>query len=433
VRRWFCCCAVLAVLALPIRADEANETVIQVTVSPMRAPKPALRYTLLPELKEMNPGNPIPNYLKILVDQEQSSQTESFSPAALRLADWAARLDSPDWEILPKLKTDGVGLLIPDVQKLRSLATGFQERFRSEVAQGRVEDGLRTAKSMFALARHLRTHPTLIGGLVGIAIAFVTIDPLEQLIQQPNCPNLYWALTNLPRPFISLDKGMEGERLLIQSEFKELDYHTPMTPAQIAKLVRHIDLLLAMENRPHSTTRQWLDKHTQDKAQVQAARARLVDFGLAEEQVARFPADQVILLDDVRGYETYRDDFMKLMNLPDWELDRLAVQIKRPKEPPLFDAFVPAILKVRHAQGRLEQRIALLRHVEALRLYAADHAGKLPAKLADVPVPLPHDPFTGKPFRYRLAGETAHLYGTPPRGEEKNAGYNIHYEITIRK
>ncbi len=83
------------------------------------------------------------------------------------------------------------------------------------------------------------------------------------------------------------------------------------------------------------------------------------------------------------------------------------------------------------AQGRVDQRIALLRHVEALRLYAAEHDGTLPAKLCEVPVPLPVDPFTGKPFRYEVTGNTAHLRGTPPAGKETDTTFNIHYEVTI--
>ena len=81
---------------------------------------------------------------------------------------------------------------------------------------------------------------------------------------------------------------------------------------------------------------------------------------------------------------------------------------------------MPAVATVRRAQGRLEQRIALLRHVEALRLYAAGHKGAWPASLSAIPVPLPDDPFTGKPFRYEVIGKTAHLRGTPPRGAEND-------------
>ena len=75
----------------------------------------------------------------------------------------------------------------------------------------------------------------------------------------------------------------------------------------------------------------------------------------------------------------------------------------------------------------------MLRHVEALRMYVAGHDGKLPAKLSDCPVPLPVDPFTGKPFRYKVEGETAHLRGSPPPAEAKNPGYNLHYVVTVRK
>ena len=94
---------------------------------------------------------------------------------------------------------------------------------------------------------------------------------------------------------------------------------------------------------------------------------------------------------------------------------------------------MPAVYKVHRKRGRLDQRIALLRHVEALRLYAAEHNGTLPAKLSEISVPLPDDPFTGKPFRYEVAGNTAHLRGTPPPGMEKDPAYNVHYEVTLQK
>jgi hypothetical protein len=99
----------------------------------------------------------------------------------------------------------------------------------------------------------------------------------------------------------------------------------------------------------------------------------------------------------------------------------------------LFGFLIPAGIKVRRAQARLEQRIALLRHVEALRMYAAAHDGKLPARLSDFPVPLPNDPFTGKPFRYEVAGDTAHFRGSPPASEAKVPAYNVHYQVTVRK
>jgi len=436
VPRFLLLCAALAAFPLSAQGQQSvptAETVIRLTVRPMPAPKPALRYLLLPELKEMQPGNPIPNYLKCFLDQDFSSSQETLSEAALRQADRAARMDKPDWQILLKAKIDGVNLLLPDVQKIRALAAALQERFHTEVAQHRFDDALRTAKTMFAMARHMGEHPTLIGDLVGIAIAFVAINPLEEMLSQEGCPNLYWALTNLPSPLVSMDTGWEGERMMISSELRDLDENAPMSAEQLQKLIKHIDLLRQLEGgKSKKSTRSWLNSRNKDEKLIQAARRRLVEVGISEERVARFPADQVLLLDEKREYDVIRDDTMKLMKLPTWQGEALIRQLKPPKKESLFSFLVPSLNKVRRAQGRLEQRIALLRHVEALRLYAADHDGKLPEKLSDIAVPLPPDPFTGKPFRYETDGATAHVRGSPPPGEEKNPPYNLHYEVTIQ-
>src|SRR5205807_1283567 len=111
---------------------------------PMAAPRPALRYQLLPELKEMNPGNPIHGYLKCFSEQQKFffdknvveererwqtmplpqlalNQLRDYGRPALRQADYAARLDKPDWEILLRIKTEGMGLLLPDIQQMRLL------------------------------------------------------------------------------------------------------------------------------------------------------------------------------------------------------------------------------------------------------------------------------------------------------------------------
>jgi hypothetical protein len=472
VRRNFLCCAVVALCACPCIASEpapAPETLIRLTVQPAPVPRPALRYLLLPELKELNPGNPMHNYLKCFMEQQKfffdkeafqrreklltmplkelpARELQDYGGFALRQADWAARLDKPDWQILLKLKSDGISLLLPDLQEMRKLATALKVRFRTEVALGRFDDALRTAKTLFAMTRHLGEHPTFIGSLVGIAVAFNAIGPLEEMLEQPGSPNLYWALTNLPRPLVPLDKGAEGERATVDAEFRDLSETAPMSPEQIARFVAHIDSLLSGDKpiKPGDGVRAFLNARNKDGGKVAAARRRLVEIGLPEERLLSFPADQVILLDEKREFEMRRDDLFKFLNLSTWQIETLAVKTGlfgsvskeeaiHPREPALFaDAFLPAIIRVHQVQGRLEQRIAMLRHVEALRLYAAGH-GSWPATLAEVSVPLPEDPFTGKPFHYERVGEIAHLRGTPPHGREQEALFNIHYEITLQK
>jgi hypothetical protein len=468
VPRILLCLAAIAALALPCRAEQTSaafEMLIRLNVMPAPAPKPALRYQLLPGLKEMHPGNPIQSYMKCsMVQKKFFFDEEAFQhrdklltmpleelPAQelayhgryeLSQIDWAARLDNPDWQVLRKLKADGIEVLLPEVQEIRAMQRALQVRFRAEIAQGRFDDAIRTAKTFFAMSRHLGEHPTLVGDFVGMAIARVAIYHLEKMLVQPGCPNLYWALTNLPSPLIPLNKGMDGERVMLQWVFRDLNDSAPMSQDQLNVFLAGKDKLLEDgEGKPGKPgVRAWLDARTKDDAVVGAARQRLVESGLSEERLLRFPADQVILLDEKRELEERFDDLVKTINVSFWQVEALDAQIKLKKPPALMHGYLMHgylmhgyIHNARRAQGGVDQRIALLRHVEALRLYAAEHDGALPAKLSDVLVPLPVDPFTGKPFRYEVTGNTAHLRGTPPPGLEKEPPFNVHYEVTLQK
>jgi hypothetical protein len=452
----------MAVLALSCRADStgpAPETLIRLNVRPVPAPKPALRYQLLPELREMSSGNPIHNYLRCCVEQQglffdkealkrredllvmpleelAVRGSQDYGRSALSQADRAARLDNPDWQIMLKLRAEGIAFRIPDVQALRTVAAALEVRFRAEVALCRFDDAIGTAKTLFAMSRHLGEHPTFIGNLVGIVVAFNAIGPLEEMLEQPGCPNLYWALSHLPDPLVPLDKGAAGERMWTLWMFHDLDATSPMSAEQIEKFIAQKDELLGVENstKEGRGVRGWLDARTRDEAVVRAARRRLVEHGIPEARSLRFPASQVILLDEVREFEVRFDDRMKAITFPAWQYEAATAGTPSKKEPALFaDALVPNVSKVRREQGQLEQRIALLRHVEALRLYAAGHQATWPASLSAIPVALPDDPFTGKPFRYEVNGETAHLRGSPPPGKENDPAFRVHYEVTLQK
>ena len=452
--------AMILVFARPCLARQTtatSELLIRLDVRSAPAPRPALRYRLLPDLTEMSPGNPIQAYMKCMMEQKKfyfdeeaiKNNTELLAmplkelPAqelpedgryVLTQIDTAARLDNPDWQTLPRLRADGIELLLPEVQQIRGLARALQVRFRAEIAQRRFDDAIRTAKTMFAMSRHLGEHPTLIGNLVGMAIASMTMYNLDEMLKQPGCPNLYWALTDLPTPLIGLDKGMDGERVMLQWFFRDLKESSPMSKAQLGTFTAEADRVLEMgqEKSKKPGVREWLEGRTKDVAVVRAARQRLVERGLREDQLRTFPAEQVILLDEKRELEERCDDDWKVSNFPHWQAVGLAAQRKDKKPPAIFaDALFPVSINVRRAQARVDQKIAILRHVEALRLHAAGDDGKLPAKLSDIAVPLPVDPFSGKPFRYELVADTAHLRGTPPTGMEKVPEYNMHYEVVI--
>ncbi len=87
--------------------------------------------------------------------------------------------------------------------------------------------------------------------------------------------------------------------------FRDLDDRSPMNAEQFKKFIAHKDELLG-DGKPVKEgegVRGWLDARTKDEAVVRAARRRLVEHGLPEERLLRFPADQVILLDEKREFE----------------------------------------------------------------------------------------------------------------------------------
>ncbi len=64
------------------KAAEPTETVIRLTVPPKAAPRPALKYQLLPELTEMQPGNPIQGYLRCYSEQYNFFYNREAVPSA---------------------------------------------------------------------------------------------------------------------------------------------------------------------------------------------------------------------------------------------------------------------------------------------------------------------------------------------------------------
>src|SRR5271156_404564 len=116
----------IALAAIPL-GSRGDEAAVRLTVRPMSAPKPALKYQLLPELQELNPGNAAQNYLKCFMEQRYfffskeaaadraryrmmplaelpADKLSQYGGAALRQADWAARLDTVDWQTLQRIQ-----------------------------------------------------------------------------------------------------------------------------------------------------------------------------------------------------------------------------------------------------------------------------------------------------------------------------------------
>jgi hypothetical protein len=158
------------------------------------------------------------------------------------------------------------------------------------------------------------------------------------------------------------------------------------------------------------------------------AKRHLLARGRTREQVEAIPTVQAVVLYLLDQYDHDRDEILKWFTVPTWQgrpgLDRVDKRLKAERERGEGNLFIqflaPTVLKVHEAGARIDRYLAGLRCAEAVRLYAAAHEGKLPAKLADVTeVPLPIDPETGKGFEafYKADGDTAVLEIRPRAGQ----------------
>ena len=146
--------------------------------------------------------------------------------------------------------------------------------------------------------------------------------------------------------------------------------------------------------------------------------------------------DQAIALYLVGRHRELNDEVFKTTYLPPRDaLPQLAAAEKRlrPDESgPLALALMNlrAIESMHKATVWPDRQVAILRAIEAIRLYAAAHDGQLPETLDQITeVPVPEDPATGKPFLYRRAGAAAILHG--PQAGLRNPAPT--YRLTIRR
>jgi hypothetical protein len=451
--------------ALPAPAQPPEREVVRLTIRPQPKPVPALRYVLLPRVEELAPGNAITAYYKGFSTEwwgaiqrqpyswwEKAEETTTAPLSKLSseyafLKNWrmlheidrGARRTNCDWEMLPQLKADGFGTLLPDVQAMRNYGRFLALRCRYELASGEIDNALYTLQTGFGLARHLGDGPTLIHMLVGVAIAQSMVKQLEELIAHPKCPSLYWAMANVPRPFIDMRRPIAGEALAAVWMLPEYDELTkgPVSQERAKKIFADFNGRLGNAGT-----------QTNDVARVAEqfgvypkAKAALVAAGRDRGEVEQMPVAQVLLLHSMSVYIRLRDEVFIWLTLPYHEavdgIERADQLIKDAKLAQntlgiAVDA-LPAIGRTKMAVTRLERRLAQLRAIEAIRLYTANHRGKLPASWTDLSgIPVPVDPVSNKPFEYKVEGATFSVTPAAVRGWELS-GHSIHYDVTLEK
>jgi hypothetical protein len=443
--------------------QELRAPTIRLSLHPADEPRPALRYRLLPTLIDQRPGNAAVFYNKAALMLRQLPEADDDTRRAsewldlpleqlprdevakavrrwdsvLREVGYAAVRQDCDWQ-MPIREQFPYSIMLPELQEIRSPARMLALQARLAIAEGRFDDAVATLRTGYAVARHAGSGPTLIHALIGMAVGNVMTAQTRELAQQPGAPNLYWALADLPRPFIDLRlaNDYEADSLYFwHPEWRDLE-HGDRSPSEWHQIYEtFVESIGQIESGRSEEANRWQVLALALK-EYPRAKQWLVDRGRSPEAVDLMTVPQVVVLYTVGTYNEVRDQLFKWACLPYRDVrERLAaaqLSIEQAHEiVPLAKLQLPAVSAAMAAQARTQQAFTMQMTVEALRLYAARHNGQLPKELGDVTeVPLPDDPWTGKPFVYRLSGERATLEATPPPEMPRNY-WNADFEITI--
>jgi hypothetical protein len=365
---------------------------------------------------------------------------------------------SCDWQY--DHRDEGYNLLIPEIQEMRSLFRLVALSARVAALEGKTDEAVHWLQTGFAMARHVSHGPTVIQALVGAAMTGELARAVEDLIQAPGTPSLYWALTACPQPFIDMNGAIEAERTIVEQMVPALRTvnDAPWSTAQAQQIVNDLLIKIAPafgdsgiipgQVKPRSKrpalnelpTRLGL---TAIVAKVYPdARRALIAEGRPASEVDSMPAVQVALAHTFKAYQIWRDDEFKWSRLPYAVSYKHAFESGQRRAPMLspnplltmLQALEPAVMSARIAEVRTDRQLDALRCIEAVRLYAAGHGGKLPPSLeAITEAPAPNDPATGKPFEYRLDGDTATLSGPVPPGGPDHPMYAVRYDLKLAR
>jgi len=449
--------------------DQDGLTLFKMTVTAAAEPTPALKHRLRLRPDEYKQGNAATYYLRASAEnalsgawkkvhgefgdaiddwydfdevplselplEKMRKAASAFDQIVSAFIEPASLRQDCDWGYhFAELRGEEVySLPLPGAQQSRSISRMLALRTRLATAEGRFDDAIDHMRMNYRLAQNVGNEPIVVCGLVGIAEQGVTNGTAIDLISARNSPNLYWALSELPRPLVELREAISLEVSMVARVFPILLYAETVehSPAEWARLISRemgtADTLGSNMSGPRG-----LEKHLGNPELVRGltatalalvtypeAKQRLIHSGMKADRVERMPVGKVLAIDTAREYQRLADAVEKWWYLPysqarlrmDEAEDELmaGVSLQAGFAPLLANLLMPAVKAARNAQERLGWQSNALRVIEALRMHAAE-TGKLPKTLDRIQVvPVPLNPVTTEPYAYHLNGKTAIL------------------------
>ncbi len=464
------------------QSDGQTRRVVALEIDGRGEPDPPLKYRFIPSYGDVQPGNAATFYYRAIVllprgeDEQYGEKQAAWSSLPLNqfpkdearawLRPYAQALEEVarasvrercDWNLRVRelTGTAPIELLLPELSPLRNLARTLRIRSRLEIAEGRFDDALHTLRCGYQLGVHVGKTEVLVGDLVGLAIAGIMNDSVEDWIQSGG-PNLYWALASLPNPLVDMRKSLEQEMNLPLQLFpylkdpESVDYTAEQWRQVFGEAVKNLSRVSPGNgNDSGDGPPSWRETFAASGMVTRAyadAKKELIAVGMDPKKVEAMPVGQVVAIQAARAYRAIYQQTMKWSMLPYWQshvqMEAAYKKLRtqgflggegtRREVIPIASILLPATNSALFSVVRVQREVAALQTIEAIRMYVAGSGGKLPSNLEQiVELPTPIDPVTGKLFAFTLDGQSAMLELEPPSTRNHpRFGMKYHLKVT---
>jgi hypothetical protein len=448
---------VLFITATPFTGVCAADEVQEFVITPSAPPTPALKFKLLFDNTQRQPGNAAVYYEQAMIfnDDKLSEQVEKATDELQRgnergfkaimkpllprdgmmdKIECGAMCTECDWQ--PEIRQRGFAALLPYLNDARAIANFLFADAEYQMRTGETEKSIATLRMGYEIARGVNRDPIIVSGLVGLSITRLMNQALADLMRRPDAPNLHWALATFPsvHPFL-INDGTEAQTFLAGQFHKLADYSPDDLSGDDWQAI--LDGAAAFANQEPS--QKGAKTHFDFSSQ-----ARSTDLPDAQKYYAdtrQLPPDQAEHADwtkvlGIYYYEQYQaalQDTAKYLNLSYAQAlagtDRAwanaqELEKQHPANPFLY--LLPKLTKIVLNYALADREVAALTDVEAIRSYAAANGNQLPAHLQDITDTPPLDnPLTGKQFDYRVDGVTATI------SDDRAPDHKLRYTVRI--
>ena len=437
-------------------ADSADTRSFELT--PAAPPTPALKYQFMfDDAGDRLPGNAAILYLDsvLLLDADTRDKIRSAFEAyktdrktfgsvadsidatnALKEVELAGRRVDCNWE--SPFGEMGWETLLPHLEPmLQGVGRLLWVRAHRQIEQGKTDEAIQTIRLGYEMADKIGREGTLVSALVALAVSGMMDDCVVELTSGPEAPNMFWALSELPRRQKALRHSLDVESqwaLRPVPNLASVRSGKQLSAKQWGDVFADIQRLVAIDaGNGHAQLPDVVkdaSKETIERAKSEYA----ATHHLSAKQVAE--ADLISVLGEYyfRQYEIAYDEWSKYRGLPYPALiekakayDSWSKKLKAEQRSNLLVQTLPVMTGAVEKFARSDRRLAALTAVEALRAYAAANGGKLPERLDEiVETPVPLNPMTGKPFEYAVTNGVATISDATP-------GNQLKYSVKVRK